>query len=144
MKLSVPSPGPFRRSPLIAAATAAVLVPALIVGQHWVRGGFDPAPTRHLAGTGTQVVPVSLTDFNVEPTVLVAEPGVHVILLVTNDGSEDHDLAAEDGTFATRVLEPGESQRLDLGLVSPAEAVCTLPLHEFLGMEMQIRVERDS
>jgi plastocyanin len=86
---------------------------------------------------------VSLTDFNVEPATLVVEPGTRVILAVSNEGGEDHDLAAEDGNFATPVLEPGESHRLDLGVVGEAHAICTLPLHEFLGMKMEIRVSTE-
>lgn len=127
---------------LIGAVSVLVLAPAVWVGQHWIRGGFDPAPTARALGGGTKVVPVKLTEYNVEPATLVVEPGTRVVLAVRNEGDEDHDLAVEGG-FATRLLEPGESERVELGQVIDREAICTVPGHEFFGMTMEIRTSTE-
>ena len=60
------------------------------------------------------------------------------MLNVVNEGDEVHDLALEDGRLRTRMLEPGEWQRLDLGLVT-GRLLCTVPLHKSLGMTLDVR-----
>jgi nitrite reductase (NO-forming) len=84
------------------------------------------------------VVRVALVDavvgFDVTPDQLLVDGGTHPVLDVVNDGDEVHDLALEGGARTDR-LDPGQSQRLDLGVItsSPAELYCTLPDHKSAG-----------
>jgi nitrite reductase (NO-forming) len=107
-------------------------------------GGFDKKVSERVSGTETQVVRVALVDalvgFDVTPDVLEVDRGTRVVLNVVNEGGEDHDLAV-DGGSRTRVLAPGQSQRLDLGTVTGNRpAWCTLPDHKVAGMTLDIEV----
>jgi nitrite reductase (NO-forming) len=64
------------------------------------------------------------------------------VLEVVNDGDEPHDLALPDGP-RTDVLDPGESQRLDLGVIASSvpELYCTLPGHKSAGMTLDIQIQ---
>jgi nitrite reductase (NO-forming) len=113
------------------------------VGAFALAGGFDRTVAERVSGTGTQVVRVALVDavvgFDVTPDVLEVDRGTNLILSVVNEGDEPHDLAV-DGGAQTRLLDPGESQRLDLGTVSgDAAALCTLPGHKVAGMTLDIQ-----
>ena len=53
-----------------------------------------------------------------------------------------HDLAVDGGSSRTRMLDPGESQRLDLGRVTAdIRALCTLSGCELAGMSLDVRVD---
>lgn len=133
-----------RRSILIAIAAllAVGLAGALAVA---LAGGFDRTTTERVSGGGTKTIPVALVDaavgFDVTPDVIVVDPGTHLILEVRNDGDGIHDLAIDGGSSRTRMLDPGESQRLDLGTITQTvDAWCTLPDHKLAGMTLDIRV----
>ena len=82
----------------------------------------------------------ALVGFDVTPDVLEVDRGTRVVLNVVNEGGEDHDLAV-DGGPRTRMLAPGQSQRLDLGTVTGNRpAWCTLPDHKVAGMTLDIEV----
>jgi nitrite reductase (NO-forming) len=127
-------------------ATAVALVVALgALAAFALAGGFDKTKTERVSGAGTKVVRVALVDavvgFDVTPDVVAVDRGTHLILDVVNEGNGVHDLAVDGGASRTRMLEPGESQRLDLGRVSAdIQAVCTLSGHELAGMSLDIRV----
>ena len=58
--------------------------------------------------------------------VVVVDRGTHLILDVVNEGSDVHDLAVDGGSSRTPMLDPNESQRLDLGRVSAdMRTLCT-------------------
>ncbi len=80
--------------------------------------------------------------FDVTPDELVVGRGAHVVLEVANEGQEPHDLVVPGGP-RTKTLSSGESQRLDLGVVTtrtPPRLWCTLPGHEAAGMFLDILV----
>jgi nitrite reductase (NO-forming) len=135
-----------RRAILIA--TAALLVVGLAAAiAVALAGGFDRTTIERVAGGGTKTIPVALVDatvgFDVTPDVIVVDPGTHLILDVRNDGDGVHDLAIDGGSSRTRMLEPGESQRLDLGTITKtAKAWCTLPDHKLAGMTLELRVRQ--
>jgi hypothetical protein len=134
-----------KRRHRLLIATAVVLVVALGLAAFALAGGFDKTTTQRLTGGGTKVVRVALVDatvgFDVTPDVVVVDPGTHLILDVVNDGDDVHDLAVDGGSSRTRMLDPGESQRLDLGRVSAdIRALCTLPGHELAGMSLAVQV----
>ena len=110
-------------------------------------GGLDKTTTESVPGGGTKVVRVALVDaavgFDVTPDVVVVDRGTRLILDVVNEGDDVHDLAVDGGSSRTRMLDPGESQRLDLGRVGgDVRALCTIPGHELAGMSLDIQVER--
>lgn len=136
-----------RRRPVIAIALIATA--ALVAfGAFALSGGLDRTVTERVGG-GTRVVRVALVDavvgFDVTPDELVVDRGTHVVLDVVNEGDEVHDLAL-DGGPRTRRLDPGRSQRLDLGTMtrSPPELYCTLSGHRAAGMTFDIRVRRST
>ncbi len=107
-------------------------------------GGLDRTVTQRVHGGSTRVVPVALVDaavgFDVTPDELVVDGGTHVVLDVVNEGDEVHDLALEGGA-RTKRLDPGHSQRLDLGVITGSELYCTLPGHKSAGMTLDIEIQ---
>jgi nitrite reductase (NO-forming) len=130
-----------RRLAIVAGGVAAgvLLLGGGVVGLFVAVYGFDTNVSKRVSGQGTQVVRIALSDFDVTPGTLVVSRGTHLVLDVVNEGDEVHDLALEDGRLRTRMLEPGESQRLDLGHVT-GSLVCTVPLHRSLGMTLDVRL----
>ncbi|MGA7671358.1 MAG: hypothetical protein WBW04_13115 [Nitrolancea sp.] len=109
--------------------------------------GFDNVTTQRVNGASPRTVPVHLVDtafgFDATPDVITIDRGAHLILEVVNDGKEEHDLALSGGATRTKMLDPGDSQRLDLGTIThDIGAWCTLPGHKFLGMMLEIRVSQ--
>ena len=89
---------------------------------------------------GTQEVAVELTEFKVAPAELSVAAGTTLVLTVTNSGEMPHDLKL-DGNDGTRMLDPGESETVEIGPVSAsAEAWCTVAGHRDAGMVMKINV----
>jgi nitrite reductase (NO-forming) len=134
-----------RRHILIASATA-IAAALVALGVFALSGGLDKTVTERVHGGGTRVVRVALVDavvgFDVTPDELVVDRGTHVVLDVVNEGDEVHDLALEGGP-ATRRLDPGQSQRLDLGEITRSlpELYCTLPGHKSAGMTLDIQIQ---
>jgi hypothetical protein len=71
-----------------------------------------------------------------------AERASCLVLNVVNDGDEVHDLAAPSGA-RTRRLDPGQSQRLDLGVITghAPEVYCTLPGRKSAGMTLDVQIQ---
>jgi hypothetical protein len=135
----------FRRRLPIATAVA-LLIALGALAAFALAGAFDKTMTERATGGGTKVVRVALVDaavgFDVTPDVVVVDQGTYLILEVVNDGSGVHDLAVDGGASRTRMLDPGESQRLDLGRVrADIRALCTLSGHELAGMSLDIQVD---
>jgi nitrite reductase (NO-forming) len=136
---------PKRRHVLTASliALAAVLVGLAVFA---LSGGLDRTVSERVQGGGTRVVRVALVDatvgFDVTPDRLVVDPGTHLVLNVVNEGDEVHDLALE-GSARTRRLDPGKSQRLDLGVITShlPELFCTLPGHKSAGMTLDVQIQ---
>lgn len=130
-----------RRLAIMAGSIAAgvLLLGAGIVGLFVAVYGLDTNVSKRVSGQGTQLERIALSDFDVTPGTLVVDRGTHLLLDVVNEGDEVHDLALEGGRLRTRMLEPGQSQRLDLGQVTGA-LVCTVPLHKSLGMTLDVRL----
>ncbi len=127
-----------------AGVIGLVAVAALGFVGFALSGGLDKTTSKQVAGPGTQVVRVALVDavvgFDVTPDVLKVARGTHVVLKVVNEGDEDHDLAVEGGAM-TRMLGPGESDRLGLGTVTDdLDLWCTLPGHKLGGMTLDVQV----
>jgi hypothetical protein len=67
---------------------------------------------------------------------------MHLVLEVVNEGDDVHDLALEGGP-RTKRLDAGQSQRLDLGVISGSvpQLSCTLPGHRSAGMTLDIQIQ---
>jgi nitrite reductase (NO-forming) len=137
-----------RRRVLVVSAIA-LAAALLALGVFALFGGLDRTVTRRVDGGGTRVVRVALVDavvgFDVTPDQLLVERGTHLVLEVVNEGDEVHDLALEAGPRTNR-LDPGRSQRLDLGLIKSKlpELYCTLPGHKSAGMTLDIRIQDEA
>ena len=134
------------RHRLLIATALALVIAFGALAAFALAGGFDKTTTESVTGGGTKVVRVALVDatvgFDVTPDVVVVDPGTHLILDVVNDGDEVHDLAVDGESSRTRMLDPGESQRLDLGHVSAdIRTLCTLSGHELAGMSLDVKVD---
>ena len=127
------------RRTLIAVGVLVVVGGGIIAG-FVATYGLDTNTTKRVAAGGTKIVPVTLNDFDVTPGTLVVSRGTHLLLDVVNRGDQVHDLAVAGGP-ATRMLAPGDSQRLDLGVVTQRlQSWCTVASHKSLGMTLQVQV----
>jgi nitrite reductase (NO-forming) len=136
-----------RRSRRSILVTAIVLAVAL-AGVGGFLALYDSTSSTRVAGGGTKTVAVALVDapvgFDVTPDIVTVDPGTRLVLEVVNKAGEVHDLAVRNGPH-TRMLNPGQSQRLDLGLVtSRLDAWCTIPGHKTGGMTLDLRVAGSS
>jgi nitrite reductase (NO-forming) len=134
------------RHRLLISTAVALVIAFGALAAFALAGGFDKTTTESVPGGGTKVVRVALVDatvgFDVTPDVVVVDPGTHLILDVVNDGDEVHDLAVDGGSSRTRMLDPGESQQLDLGRVSAdIRTLCTLSGHELAGMSLDVQLD---
>ncbi len=130
-------------------AAAAVAIAALIFS---LIGLFTPSssgetgsasPTTAATGGPPQQFEVELGDLYVKPNMLEVEAGRPVVLVVTNSASAamEHDLML-DGTKGTELLPPGESQTVDIGVVTDGQqAWCTVPGHKAAGMVLTFMVK---
>jgi nitrite reductase (NO-forming) len=135
-----------QRRHVLVVSVIALAAALLGFGAFALFGGLDKTVTERVHGGGTRVVRVALVDavvgFDVTPDQLLVDRGTHLVLDVVNEGDEVHDLALEGGA-RTRRLDPGQSQRLDLGVItsSPPELYCTLPGHQAAGMTLDITIQ---
>jgi nitrite reductase (NO-forming) len=124
----------------------ALAVALLGLGVFALSGGLDRTVSERVHGGDIRVVRVALVDavvgFDVTPDELLVDGGTHVVVEVVNEGEEVHDLAVENGP-RTKMLEPNQSQRLDLGVITSSlpELYCTLPGHKSAGMTLDIQIQ---
>jgi nitrite reductase (NO-forming) len=124
----------------LIAVVVLVVVGGGITAAFVAAYGLDTNTTERVAAGGTTIVPVTLKDFDVTPGTLVVSHGTHLLLDVVNRGDQIHDLAIAGGP-ATRMLARGDSQRLDLGVVTQhLHSWCTVASHKSLGMTLQVQV----
>jgi nitrite reductase (NO-forming) len=135
-----------QRRHVLVVSVIALATALLGFGAFALFGGLDKTVTERVSGGGTRVVRVALVDavvgFDVTPDQLLVDRGTHLVLDVVKEGDEVHDLALEGGA-RTRRLDPGQSQRLDLGVItsSPPKLYCTLPGHQAAGMTLDIAIQ---
>jgi nitrite reductase (NO-forming) len=143
---STEKPLTLKRRHGLAAAVVAAIAAVAGLGVFAVAGGLDRTATERVHGGGTRVVRVALVDavvgFDVTPDRLVVDRGTYLVLDVVNEGEEVHDLALAGGPRTNR-LDPGQSQRLDLGVINSSlpELYCTLPGHRTAGMTLDIQTQ---
>jgi nitrite reductase (NO-forming) len=138
-----------KRRHVVVFSVIALAAALLALGVFALFGGLDRTVTERVDGGGTRVVQVALVDavvgFDVTPDQLLVDRGTHLVLEVVNEGDEVHDLALEAGPRTDR-LDPGQAQRLDLGVITstPPELYCTLPGHRPAGMTLDIQTRDEA
>ncbi|MGQ0831071.1 MAG: multicopper oxidase domain-containing protein [Microthrixaceae bacterium] len=128
-------------TPLLAM-TSAVVVMALAVplAAVLISGRGDNGPTAGATGK-TQTVAVELGDLYVKPPSIQVPAGTELIVTVTNAGKMPHDLRLEGGEVGTKMLEPGATEEVSLGVIEAStEAWCTVPGHKEAGMVLAVDV----
>ena len=133
-----------RHHRLVTALACAIVLVLAATATYVFAGGLDDTTTVRVAGAGPQLVRVALVEravgFDVTPDVLEVESGTHVILEVVNEGAGEHDLHFDEHR-RTDLLDPGESQRLDLGRVTDdPTGRCTIGDHDIAGMNIDVRL----
>ena len=100
----------------------------------------EAAPVKAAFGSKTKTVLISLGDLFVKPNKLSADAGEHVVLNIRNTGKLEHDLQLSSGAM-TKMLKAGESETLDLGVVSTSlTGFCTVAGHKDAGMTFALDV----
>jgi nitrite reductase (NO-forming) len=116
-----------------------MLALALSIVAIVVAGGNDEGLTTG-GGGPAKTVAIELGDLFVKPDRVEVPPGTHLIVEVTNNGDQEHDLNL-NGETGTDRLQPGESQTADFGVIdAEAQAWCTVPGHKQAGMVLTIAV----
>ncbi|MEO7572672.1 MAG: multicopper oxidase domain-containing protein, partial [Acidimicrobiales bacterium] len=125
---------------VIVIVFSMILVPITIVGLGVGLRSSDGG-SAGVAATGEPMTfDVELIDLDVVPGEIEVPAGTEVVVSVTNNGAVPHDLKL-DGETGTKLLDPGESDTVSLGVVSEtAQAWCTVPGHKEAGMVLDIKV----
>jgi nitrite reductase (NO-forming) len=135
-----------KRRTVLTVSVIAITAALVALGAFALFGGLDRTVTERVHGGKTRVVRVALVDallgFDVTPDRLVVDRGTHLVLEVVNEGEAVHDLALGDSR-RTKRLDPGESQRLDLGVLTTSvpQLYCTLPGHRLAGMTLDVEIQ---
>ena len=145
---SAPTPAPADERPAgqltgLAAAGLAAVVLAVTVGV-----ALDPAAlavsveaaSAGVATTGnTTRVEVEAHDMRFTPSTIKVPSGNRLVIMLSNTDDEDvHDLVFDSGDDSGR-LSPGESTRMDLGVVGrDIEGWCSVVGHRQMGMVLTI------
>ncbi|HET8931680.1 MAG TPA: multicopper oxidase domain-containing protein [Acidimicrobiales bacterium] len=115
-------------------AVGAVLAWALFTGD-----GQKGDLSSGAAKATTKTMDVSLGEFWVKPASVDISANTTLILNVTNDGAQTHDLKI--GSKQTPILNPGEKAVLKTTAIeATVQGYCTLPGHQAAGMVMDINV----
>lgn len=128
-------------------AIAALVTVLLVVA---VGAAIDPGAQRPVASGSASSVPVAESapqevvqvearGMSFTPDRIEVAAGTHLIIELTNADDElVHDLVFENGIGGSR-LAPGESERIDLGLISgDLEGWCSIIGHRQMGMTLDI------
>lgn len=130
----------------LVAAGLAIVALAVAVGvaidPGALAGSPHPSAAAGVAASGhTTRVVVEAADMRFTPSTITVPAGNRLIITVRNTDRQDvHDLVLDSGAH-TPHLAPGESARLDAGVIGRAiEGWCSMPGHRQMGMVLHIRV----
>jgi len=125
----------------LASAAVAVLVLTVAVGVALdpASAGIDRGSVASVRPTGeTTRVDVTMKNMRFTPATVRVPLGDRLVISLRNDDDMVHDLTLDNGVKSKR-LGPGESQTLDVGIVSRTlDGWCSIAGHRQLGMVMAI------
>ncbi|WP_084638087.1 multicopper oxidase domain-containing protein [Gordonia shandongensis] len=124
-----------------AGVAAVVAVAAVGVAIDPASIGFgDDRPARVTATGQTTRVQVGISGMRFVPGRIEVPAGNRLVIELRNTGDQTHDLVLPTGS-ATPRLSPGESARLDAGVMgADTQGWCSLPGHRQMGMVLDIEV----
>ncbi|TDO44186.1 nitrite reductase (NO-forming) [Kribbella sp. VKM Ac-2571] len=123
-----------------AAVVALVVAAGVAVDPSALGRGTALSAAGEVSATGhTTTVQVAARDLRFQPSTVTVPAGDRVVIVLTNVDDEDvHDLLLDSGA-RTRRLSPGQSTRLDVGVVGRAiDGWCSVIGHRQLGMTFHI------
>ncbi|WP_281862203.1 multicopper oxidase domain-containing protein [Salana multivorans] len=136
-----------------AASGAALVVAAVVLGvaADPVAAGVTALPATAAGGSGaasgsdaaqptgeTTTVEVTMSGMTFTPDVIEVPVGNALVLDVTNDGDQVHDLVLASGASSGR-LYPGESATVEAGVITAdLDGWCSVAGHRVLGMTLRI------
>ncbi|HEU5007825.1 MAG TPA: multicopper oxidase domain-containing protein, partial [Jatrophihabitantaceae bacterium] len=127
------------RDRVLGIVLGAVMVLAALTVAIFV-GRSGPSSSVAIDGGGTRTVSVELADMRITPASITVPRGTRLVLAVHNSDQMSHDLYV-DGGPGTPLLRPGQSARLDVGVLArTVQAWCTVPGHKAAGMVMTLHV----
>jgi FtsP/CotA-like multicopper oxidase with cupredoxin domain/plastocyanin len=102
--------------------------------------GATPVVQKGAVETATGAVSVSLTEFSINPKMVMVEKGG--VLKVTNDGATPHTLSVEGTDLVTPTLNPTDAAGLSLATLAPGAYTisCTISGHKGAGMTGELHV----
>ena len=108
------------------------LVVALLIGTNKTEGSSSTAA----GGPAT----VTLSEFKITPATITATNGAG--LHVTNGGNVQHNVSIVGTSFATKMIDPGKSEHLDISKLQPGDysLFCEVPGHKDAGMTAKLHV----
>jgi nitrite reductase (NO-forming) len=127
-------------TPLIGGLAVLALVVATIavLAASSPEVGASGGATSSGAGSASTDFDVVLADFSITPASIEVPAGETLTFHVTNEGEMPHDFAV-DGADGTKMLDPGESETIEVdGVTAATDAWCTVAGHRESGMEMSI------
>ncbi|WP_444662399.1 multicopper oxidase domain-containing protein [Cellulomonas sp. CW35] len=149
---STDAPSTVRRSGAVAVGVGALAL-ALVVGVAMdppaagipTAGAADGGGSGRVEASGrTTTVRVEARDMRFVPSRVEVPAGDRLVLEVTNVDDDVHDLVVANGATSGR-LAPGESARVDVGVVGAAlDAWCSVAGHRLMGMTLDIVVTGDA
>ncbi|MDW3213696.1 MAG: multicopper oxidase domain-containing protein [Ilumatobacteraceae bacterium] len=140
-----PAPPESKESPVgnfvVIALAAIVFAIVAIIGAVAIAavlnddGGFASADA-----IPTTQIDVSLTEFAIDGN--FTAPAGNVVLVVSNDGTMEHNVVMRGSSMRTSNLSVGDTETLDLGPLSPGtyELYCDIAGHESAGMVVELTV----
>lgn len=136
---------PTRRGGALAAAVATVVL-AMTVGVAIdpVSAGVQltgPSAQSEVTATGnTTTVEVSMKDMRFHPDVVEVPAGDRLIIMLTNDDNQVHDLVVANGA-KSGVMNPQKTVAVDVGVIgSDLDGWCSIAGHRQMGMVMTVKM----
>lgn len=138
----VPVPGASRSGSAVVATGLLAMVVALGVAVDPAAAGIGSSPLSDpTVATGrTTTVAVRALDMRFSPATVEVPVGDRLVLEVTNEDDDVHELVVENGAGSGR-LSPGEHGTVDVGIVgADLEGWCPVAGHRQMGMTLTIVV----
>ncbi|MBX3098583.1 MAG: multicopper oxidase domain-containing protein [Salinibacterium sp.] len=132
---------PTRRGGALAAAVATVVMALTLgialdpvaAGLQLTKPAVSVTPTGH-----TTTVEMSMKDMRFTPDVVSVPAGDELVIRLTNNDDQVHDLVLENGA-SSKLMNPGQTVDVEVGVIgSDLDGWCSIAGHRQLGMVMSV------